>query len=205
MNKPKKQTPESLANEQKRYAKAMMLSPQELAAKESQMLAEEQMKRRIERKKFLPEERLGDIEPVYRKTHTPEEYKKHGRWLSYYNNPQFTGEPIPFKKGGKVPTMEYEVEEMEYPKGLGYFLEGKTGGQDDKVPGILNGKNGHKEPVALADGEFVIPADVLSLQGDGNSAAGAEQFYKYIKNIRKHKGMPNKLPPKAKSLASYMR
>ena len=207
MNKPKKakeKSPEDLANEQKRYAKAMMLSPQELAAKESQMLAEEQMKRRVERQKFLPEERLGNIEHVYRKTHTPEEYKKHGKWLSYYNNPQFTGEPIPFKKGGKVPTMEYEVEEMEYPKGLGYFLEGKTGGQDDKVPGILNGKNGYKEPVALADGEFVIPADVLSLQGDGNSAAGAEQFYKYIKNIRKHKGMPNKLPPKAKSLASYM-
>ncbi len=193
MNKPKKDTPEKLADEQKRYAKAMMLSPQELAAKESQMLAEEQMKRRVERQKFLPEERLGNIEPVYRKTHTPEEYKKHGKWLSYYNNPQFTGEPIPFKKGGKVPTMEYEVEEMQYPKGLGYFLEGKTGGQDDKIPALLS------------DGEFVIPADVVSHAGDGNNAAGAKKFDALLKNIRKHKGGSIKLPPKAKSLANYMR
>lgn len=194
LKKPKKEkTPEEIASEQKRYAKAMMLTPEERTVKESQMLAEEQMKRRIERQKFLPEERLGNIEPLYRKTHTPEEYKQRGKWLSYYNNPGFSGESIPFKKGGKVAKMEYEVEKMEYPKGLGYFLEGYTGGQDDKIPALLS------------DGEFVIPADVVSHAGDGNNAAGGKKFDEFLKNIRKHKGGSIKLPPKAKSLASYMR
>lgn len=193
MNKPKKDTPERRADEKKREEKAMRLNSHELAEKEAYDLAVEQARRRNERRKFLPEERLGNIDPVYRKTHTPEEYKKYGKWLSYYNNPEFSGEPVPFKKGGKVTNMEYEVEEIDSPRGLGYFLEGHTGGQDDKIPALLS------------DGEFVIPADVVSHAGDGNNTAGAKKFDELLKTIRKHKGGSIKLPPKAKSLANYMR
>lgn len=105
MNRPKEKkekTPEQQADEHKRLEKALRLSPAERADMEANLLAEEQMKRRIARQKFLPEERLGHIEPLYRRSNTPEEYKKHGKWLSYYNNPEFTGEPIPYKKGGSI-------------------------------------------------------------------------------------------------------
>ena len=198
MNRPKEKkekTPEQLADEQKRLERALRLSPADRAGMEANLLAEEQMRRRIARQKFLPEERLGNIEPMYRKSNTPEEYKKHGKWLSYYNNPEFSGEPIPYKKGGSIlPNMMYEAEEMEYPSGLGRYIAGDTNGQDDKIQALLS------------DGEYVIPADVVAHLGDGNNTAGAKKLDMGLKKIRKHKGsIINKLPPKAKSLASYLK
>jgi hypothetical protein len=132
---------------------------------------------------------------MYRKSNTPEEYKQHGKWLSYYNNPQFSGEHIPYKKGGStLPHMMYEAEEMEYPSGLGRYIAGDTNGQDDKIQALLS------------DGEYVIPADVVAHLGDGNNTAGAKKLDMGLKKIRKHKGgIINKLPPKAKSLASYLK
>lgn len=76
-------------------------------------------------------------------------------------------------------------------KSGGYF-GGSTKGQDDQI----NAK--------LSDGEFVIPADVVADVGDGNNDAGAKEFYSLIKNVRKHKNKKHGLPPKAKSLQSYM-
>ena len=64
-------------------------------------MAAEQSKRRVARNKFLPEERFN-IEPLHVKTNSPEDYKRTGRWLEYYNNPQFSGSPIMMKEGGAV-------------------------------------------------------------------------------------------------------
>lgn len=194
MNRPKKETPEKRARDEKAYQKALMLTPEELRQKESQDLALAQMKRRVERNKFLPEERFA-IDPLYVKSNTPEEYRKSGRWLNYYNNPDFSGEPLVMKKGGQAKTNGFfEVEEMEYPSGLGRYIAGETKGQDDKIPAVLS------------DGEFVIPADVVSDLGDGNNDAGAKELYKFMSNIRKHKrGGKVDLPPKAKSLSSYLK
>jgi hypothetical protein len=199
MNRPKEKkekTPEQQADEQKRLERALRLSPAERAGMEANMLAEEQMKRRIARQKFLPEERLGNIEPLYRRSNTPEEYKKHGKWLNYYDNPEFTGEPIPYKEGGAIlPNMIYEIEEIEYPtRGTGRYIAGDTNGQDDKIPALLS------------DGEYVIPADAVAHLGDGNNAAGAKKLDIALKKIRKHRGGSiNKLPPKAKSLEYYIK
>jgi len=101
MNRPKKETPEKRARDEKTYQKGLMLTSDELQQKEAQDLALAQMKRRVERNKFLPEERFA-IDPLYVKSNTPEEYKKSGRWLNYYNNPDFSGEPLVMKKGGSV-------------------------------------------------------------------------------------------------------
>ena len=40
------------------------------------------------------------------------------------------------------------------------------------------------QPAALSDGEFVVPADVVSHLGNGNSDAGAEQLYAMMDKIR---------------------
>jgi hypothetical protein len=194
MNRPKKETPEKRARDEKAYQKGLMLTPEELRQKEAQELSLAQMKRRVERNKFLPEERFA-IDPLYVKSNTPEEYRRSGRWLNYYNNPDFSGEPLVMKKGGQAKTNGFfEVEEMEYPSGLGRYIAGETKGQDDKIPAVLS------------DGEFVIPADVVADLGDGNNDAGAKELYKFMSNIRKHKrGGKVNLPPKAKGLASYMR
>lgn len=223
--KPQEKTPEQLANEQKRYQKALMLSPEEMLARENQLLADEQTKRRVNRQKFLPEERLGPIAPLYARSHTPEEYKKKGRWFSYYNNPQFSGEPLLLKGGGEARIPNFlEIEEMDYPSGEGIFFEGTGGGQDDNVQVSLpensyivdastvanlgdgNSRAGANKLEALvSDGEYYFSPQEVAKIGKGNNPKGVKLLDTLVKNVRKHKGGSTKLPPKAKPLNSYMR
>jgi hypothetical protein len=63
----------------------------------------------------------------------------------------------------------------------GTYLRGGTDGMADKVPASINGD----EPAALSDGEFVVPADVVSHLGNGNSDAGAKRLYAMMDEIRK--------------------
>lgn len=195
MNRPKpprEKSPEEQAAEMKRLQMGLLLTPQEQAAKEAADLAAEQSRRRVARNKFLPEERFN-IEPLHVKTNSPEDYKRTGRWLEYYNNPQFSGSPIMLKEGGEVkPKISYEIEQFSYPSGLGFYVSGETKGQDDKIPAMLS------------DGEYVIPADTVAHLGDGNNNAGAKKLDEMIKKIRGSKGMKNALPPKAKSLTTYL-
>lgn len=192
INKPKEKSPEKLAQEQKRYLQAMMLTPAERAAMEADKLAERQMERRIARNQYLPEERF-ETKPVYRRSSTPAEYKKTGKWLNYYNNPEFSGNPLAMKHGGKVPPMMFEEKEIISPTAKGKLLKAHTKGQHDAID------------ITVAGGEYIVPSDVVSHLGDGNSTAGGKEFDIMVKNVRKSKGMPNKLPPKAKSILDYMR
>lgn len=63
----------------------------------------------------------------------------------------------------------------------GRYLQGKTDGMADEIPTSIDGN----EPAALSHGEFVIPADVVSHLGNGNSEAGAEKLYEMMARIRK--------------------
>lgn len=63
----------------------------------------------------------------------------------------------------------------------GKYLRGQTDGMADKIPARI-GKN---QPAALSHGEFVIPADVVSHLGNGNSDAGAQRLYEMMDRIRK--------------------
>lgn len=62
----------------------------------------------------------------------------------------------------------------------GYYLGGKTDGMADKVPARIDGK----QEARLSDGEFVVPADVVSHLGNGNSDAGAQQLHNMMDNVR---------------------
>lgn len=220
LNRPKEKTPEQRANEEKRYHRALMLTPEQEAAQ----IAHEQSKRRISRNKFLPEERF-EVNPLYTKTSTPEEYKRSKQWLSYYDNPEYRGNAIPMKKGGLVPHIEHKEIESSKGNGLSGYIKGTTGGQDDKrrsqlldksyvvdasaVADIGDGNSdagAKKLDAYVSDGEYVITPDkVADKFGNGNNKKGAQRLDRMIRNIRKHKGGNVKLPPKAKDLASYMR
>jgi hypothetical protein len=63
----------------------------------------------------------------------------------------------------------------------GRYLQGKTDGMADKINTDIDGKQAAK----LSHGEFVIPADVVSHLGNGNSDAGADVLYKMMDRIRK--------------------
>jgi hypothetical protein len=62
----------------------------------------------------------------------------------------------------------------------GRYLRGSTDGMADKIPSSIEGK----QPAALSHGEFVIPADVVSHLGNGNSDAGADVLYKMMDRVR---------------------
>jgi len=63
----------------------------------------------------------------------------------------------------------------------GMYLGGPTDGMADQIPATID----NRQPAALSDGEFVIPADVVSHLGNGNSDAGAKQLYGMMDRIRK--------------------
>ena len=66
--------------------------------------------------------------------------------------------------------------------GGGYLHGGDVGdGMSDDIPATINGN----EPAALADGEFVIPADVVSHLGNGSSNAGSKRLYEMMAQLRK--------------------
>jgi hypothetical protein len=63
----------------------------------------------------------------------------------------------------------------------GKYLDGATDGMADKKPAVIDGE----EPALLSDGEFVIPADVVSHLGNGNSDAGAKVLERMMERVRK--------------------
>ena len=63
------------------------------------------------------------------------------------------------------------------------LLHGMGDGQSDGISGIIEGAQS-QEPVRLADGEFVIPADVVSALGSGSTKAGAKALYDMLDRIR---------------------
>jgi len=67
------------------------------------------------------------------------------------------------------------------PESRGYYLGGSTDGMADKVPARIDGK----QEARLSDGEFIMPADVVSHLGNGNSEAGAKVLYSMMDRVRK--------------------
>ena len=74
---------------------------------------------------------------------------------------------------------EYREPLGAYKKG-GY-LDGPGDGMSDDIPATIEGK----QPARLADGEFVVPADVVSHLGNGSTKAGAKRLYAMMDKVRK--------------------
>ena len=60
------------------------------------------------------------------------------------------------------------------------FLSGGGDGMSDSIPANIEGM----QEARLADGEFVIPADVVSHLGNGSSKAGAQRLYSMMDRVR---------------------
>jgi hypothetical protein len=63
----------------------------------------------------------------------------------------------------------------------GGYLDGAGDGMSDSIPATIEGK----QPARLADGEFVVPADVVSHIGNGSSKAGSKRLYTMLNKVRK--------------------
>jgi len=77
--------------------------------------------------------------------------------------------PTPLARGGIIGLRQ------------GKYLDGPTSGMADEVHANIEGT----QEARLSDGEFVVPADVVSHLGNGNSDAGADELYDMMDRVRK--------------------
>jgi hypothetical protein len=129
-------------------------------------------------------------------------YGRSGEGENLYDRMQnnlYTNQPsgIAYAMGGQVDDElggDYSAMNMDQGNmqkglfGMGYaeggmprFLSGGGDGMSDSIKATIN----EKQPARLADGEFVIPADVVSHLGNGSSKAGAKQLYSMMDKVRK--------------------
>jgi hypothetical protein len=67
-----------------------------------------------------------------------------------------------------------------------------NGGMDDDIMGTI----GNKEKIAVSQDEFIVPADVVSMLGDGSSDAGSKELYDMMDRVRMKKTGTTKQAPK---------
>ena len=84
-----------------------------------------------------------------------------------------------FQEGG-LASMMNDVEAATPPMEP-RFLRGDGDGMSDEILATIDGE----QDALLSDGEFVIPADVVSHLGNGSSEAGAKVLYAMMDRIRK--------------------
>ena len=89
------------------------------------------------------------------------------RYMANYN--------IPYAEGGDV--QGYNL--GGYSDG-GRLLRGPGDGVSDDIPAVI----GERQPARLADGEFVIPARIVSELGNGSTDAGAKRLYAMMDKIQ---------------------
>ena len=88
----------------------------------------------------------------------------------------YTGQAV-FAKGGGISDLG------DYSDG-GRLLRGPGDGVSDNIPAVI----GKKRPARLADGEFVVPARIVSELGNGSTEAGARKLYAMMERVQKSRG-----------------
>ena len=71
------------------------------------------------------------------------------------------------------------------------LLTGAGDGMDDMIPATLEGE----QDVVLSDGEFIVPADVVSGIGNGSTESGSRRLYDMMDRVRMMRGGSLKQPP----------
>jgi hypothetical protein len=98
--------------------------------------------------------------------------------------------------GGNFALPKRSVEDMGVISAAkGRYLKGDGDGMSDSIAATINGK----QPARLADGEFVIPADVVSHLGNGSSDAGAKRLYAMMDKVRVARTGKKKQAPAVKT------
>jgi hypothetical protein len=77
----------------------------------------------------------------------------------------------------------------------GRMLKGPGDGMSDSIPAMI----GKKQPARLADGEFVVPADVVSHLGNGSTDAGAKKLYAMMDKVRQARTGKKRQAPAVKT------
>ena len=91
---------------------------------------------------------------------------------------------LPFNKGG-IAMLAGAADGGQFNLGGysdgGRLLRGPGDGVSDSIPAVI----GKKQPARLADGEFVIPARIVSEIGNGSTEAGARKLYAMMDRVQR--------------------
>ena len=127
---------------------------------------------------------IGPVDPmrIELPAMTPEEQQKYdaeyAQKVAANPGTPSIGEQLKNKFNPVKPVLAAQGGIMHAAKGR--YLRGQTDGMADK----LNTSIDNKQPAKLSHGEFVVPADVVSHLGNGNSDAGAKKLYQMMDRIR---------------------
>jgi hypothetical protein len=77
----------------------------------------------------------------------------------------------------------------------GRLLKGPGNGTSDDIPATI----GDRQPARLSDGEFVIPARIVSELGNGSTEAGARKLYAMMDRIKKARSKAKNIAADTKS------
>jgi len=105
------------------------------------------------------------------------------------------GMPPPMRRGGLSHVSNVPMTQGRMDFRQGSAVHGEGDGQSDDIPAML------------ADGEYVLDAELVAQIGNGSTKAGAQALDRFRENIRAHKRSApvNKIPPKTKVLTSYLK
>lgn len=99
-----------------------------------------------------------------------------------------TGTPVTdMPKSGVIDTDVFHAAQGGVTYGLGGYsdggrlLKGPGDGVSDSIPASIGGR----QPARLADGEFVVPARIVSELGNGSTEAGARKLYAMMERVQK--------------------
>jgi hypothetical protein len=84
------------------------------------------------------------------------------------------------KDGGRIRMATGGIGDLGGYSDGGRLLRGPGDGVSDSIPASIGGKR----PARLADGEFVVPARIVSELGNGSTEAGARKLYAMLDRIQ---------------------
>jgi hypothetical protein len=90
----------------------------------------------------------------------------------------------PYANGGGITALAQGGYNLGSYSDGGRLLRGPGDGVSDSIPAVI----GQKQPARLADGEFVIPARIVSEIGNGSTEAGARKLYAMMDRVQKSRG-----------------
>ena len=102
-----------------------------------------------------------------------------------------SGAPVEAQSGGLISAYQMGGPPSPYFEGM---VKGRGDGMSDSIPFTIEGT----QPAILSRDEYVLPADIVSMMGNGSSDAGAEKIDAFINDFRVQKYGRGKQPPETR-------
>jgi len=130
---------------------------------------------------------LGDASPqamirpiILNRRQNPTPYTGMGE-ARYFNDTYDVPEPYKAATGGVVAFNQGGLGTLGGYSDGGRLLRGPGDGVSDNIPAMI----GDRQPARLADGEFVVPARIVSEIGNGSTEAGARKLYAMMDRVQR--------------------